>query len=414
MADIETLLKRWQAAGALDAETATRIRAHEAQVAAAPGGPDDLGPAGQVRAAGALKWQGVTALILGAILLACGVVLFVSAHWNEIGPGTRFALVMAMVAAFHIGGGLTRASFPGMSSALHAVGTSAIGAAIALVGQIFNMQEHWPAAVLLWAVAALFGWLLLRDQAQQTLALLLVPAWIFCEIGFRTDGYIGDDIYMGRLCLGWAILYITFFLDSRRKAMQGVLFGMSVAGAVTGIVLMLLGWESWSSQQSLVPFGARVWAWIAIAALPLIISAFHGHKGLIPIAASVGFVIALPWCYRSWTESDTLRGVTTTYLRSEPSLLAYALVAAFPVFLCWWGVRLVSRALVNLGIIGFAGTVAWFYFSDVMTRINRSLGLIGLGALFLVGGWALERMRRQILAGMGKSSGAGGVSESAS
>ena len=76
------------------------------------------------------------------------------------------------------------------------------------------------------------------------------------------------------------------------------------------------------------------------------------------------------------------------------------LVAAFAVFLCWWGVRLVSRALVNLGIVGFAATVAWFYFSDILNKVNRSLGLIGLGVLFLAGGWALEKLRRRILAGM--------------
>ncbi|SPE21648.1 conserved membrane hypothetical protein [Candidatus Sulfotelmatomonas gaucii] len=386
MADTETLLKRWQAAGVLDEETAARIRTYETKTAGET-------PAG-------LKWQGVTALILGAILLACGVVLFVSAHWDQMGPGARFVLVLAMVAVFHIGGGLTRANFGGMSSALHAVGTVATGAAIALVGQIFNIQEHWPAAVLLWAVAGLFGWMLLRDQAQQTLALLLVPAWIFCELGYRMEGYIGDDIYMGRLFLVWAVLYITFFLDSRRKAVQGILFGVSVIGAVTGIVLMLSGWTSWSSQQSLIPFGTRVWAWMAIAALPLIVSAFHGHKGLIPIAAAIGFVIALPWCYRTWTESYLVNGVKSTYARSEPNVLAHVLVAAFAVLLCWWGVRLVSRALVNLGIAGFAGTVAWFYFSNVMSKLNRSLGLIGLGVLFLAGGWALERMRRRILAQM--------------
>ena len=45
-----------------------------------------------------------------------------------------------------------------MSTALHAVGTIATGAAIALVGQIFNIEEHWPAAILLWAIAALAGW----------------------------------------------------------------------------------------------------------------------------------------------------------------------------------------------------------------------------------------------------------------
>ncbi len=387
MPDIETLLTRWQSAGVLDAETAARIRDHEAQSAAGA-------PAG-------LKWQGITALILGAILLACGVVLFVSAHWDEMAPGARYLLVMAMVAVFHIGGGLARTGFRGLSTALHAVGTVATGAAIALVGQIFNIQEHWPAAVLLWALAALAGWVLLHDQAQQTLALLLVPAWIFCEIGFRSDGYIGDGVYMGRLCFTWAILYITFFLGSRRKVVQGILFAAGVIGAVTGIVMMLSNWTSWSSQQSLIPFSTRVWAWIAIAALPLIVAAFHGHKGLIPVAAAIGFALALPWCYRSWTESHKWgNGATATYNRTDPNLLAHALAAAFAVFLCWWGVRRLSRALVNLGIVGFASAVAWFYFSDVMTAMNRSLGLIGLGILFLAGGWALEKMRRGILARM--------------
>jgi hypothetical protein len=64
-------------------------------------------------------------------------------------------------------------------------------------------------------------------------------------------------------------------------------------------------------------------------------------------------------------------------------------------------VRLASRALVNLGIVGFAAAVGWFYFSDIYSELNRSLSLIGLGILFLAGGWALEKMRRRILARMG-------------
>jgi hypothetical protein len=178
---------------------------------------------------------------------------------------------------------------------------------------------------------------------------------------------------------------------------QGVLFGVSVVGAVTGIVMMLSNWESWSAQQSPVPFSTRVWAWMAIVALPLIVAAFHGHKGLIPVAAAIMFCVALPWCYRTWTESYVIRGVTTNYVRSEPNLLANVLVAAFAVFLCWWGMQQVSRALVNLGIVGFAATVAWFYFSDLMSKLGRSLGLIGLGVLFLAGGWVLEKVRRRIL-----------------
>jgi hypothetical protein len=398
MNDIESLLNRWQSAGVLDADTAARIRALESQNAvqgtAQPAVATSTSPAG-------LKWLVVTGLILGAILLACGVVLFVSAHWDQLGPGERYLLVIAMVAVFHIAGGLARSSFEAFSTALHAVGTISTGAAIALVGQIFNIQEHWPAAVLLWAVAAFAGWALLRDQAQQILALLLLPAWIFSELAFRMQGHIGDDVYMGRICFLWAILYLTFFAGSRRRVVQGILFAVSAIAAVTGIVFMLSSWVSWNSEQSFIPFGTRVWAWIAIAAVPLLIAAFHGHKGLVPITTAIAFVIALPWCYSTWHETvRSVVGDNFVMSGTRPNLLAHASVAAFAVFLCWWGVRLISRAVVNLGILSFAGAVGWFYFSDIYNDHERALGLIGLGVLFLAGGWALEKMRRRILTRM--------------
>ena len=61
---------------------------------------------------------------------------------------------------------------------------------------------------------------------------------------------------------------------------------------------------------------------------------------------------------------------------------------------------MMSRALVNLGIFGFAVAVGWFYYSNIYDALGRSLGLIGLGILFLAGGWALEMTRRRLLAGM--------------
>jgi uncharacterized membrane protein len=397
MADLETLLSRWQTAGVLDAEAVARIRAHEANLAA------DAGARPGTASPSSLRWLVTTGLILGAILLACGVVLFVNAHWDQMGPGQRLALVMAMVAVFHLGGGLARAGFQGLSSALHAVGTIATGAAIALVGQIFNIQEHWPGAVLLWALAALAGWALLRDQAQQTLALLLVPAWIFSELGDRICRHIGSDEYMGRLLFAWAILYLTFFAGSRKKVVAGILFAAGAIAAVVGIVLMQDNWNSWSNLQNFIPFATRVWAWLAIALVPLGVAVIHLRKSFVPVAAAIGFAIALPWCYTSWTEHYNYGYGTQSYVRTEPNFAAYALVAAFAIFLCWWGTRIVSRALVNLGIVGFAATVIWFYFCGLWDKMDRALGLIGLGILFLAGGWALEKTRRRILAQMDTS-----------
>ena len=398
MADIESLLTRWRTAGVLDAEAEARIRAFEREQKKLPELRDRKRER-KVDVAG-MRWPGIVALILGGILLACGVALFVSAHWDELGPGWRYAIVMAMVAVFHLGGGFARDKFAGLSTTLHAVGTVTTGAAIALVGQIFNIQEHWPAGVLLWALAAMVGWMLLRDQAQQTLTLLLVPAWMISEMSYSMDRHIGQDVFIGRALFMWAILYLTFFVGSERKVVQGILSAAGAIAAVTGTVIMLTGWVSWSSQQTFVPFGVRVLAWIAIAALPLVIAAFHGHKGLVPIAVAIAYVIALPWCIRVWTETNTFGPNHFSFTRSEPNFAAHAVVALFAVFICGWGVRMASRALVNLGIVSFAVAVAWFYFSDIFSKVGRSLGLVGLGVLFLAGGWVLERTRRRLMAHM--------------
>jgi hypothetical protein len=247
-------------------------------------------------------------------------------------------------------------------------------------------------------MAALAGWILLRDEAQQTLTMLLIPAWILSEFAFHADGHIGAAVYIGRFLLIWAMLYLTLFLGSKHKIAQGILFAASAIAAVVGVALML---ESWNSlgDQTFLSLSTRLWGWTVIALLPLFFSVFRLRKSLVAVAAAIVFSAALPWCYRvdRWDN-----GAGFWYTRSEPNLLAHALVAVFAVFLIWWGVRLASRALVNLGVVYFAAAVGWFYFSDIFDKVGRSLGLISLGVLFLAGGWALEKTRRGLLGRMGQ------------
>ena len=128
-----------------------------------------------------LRWPVVVALGFGTVLLAAGVLLFVSAHWDQLSPAARMTVVVLMIAVFHAGGAVAAGRFEGLSISLHAIGTIALGAGIALAGQIYHLSEHWPSAILLWALGAAVAWALLRQWPQAALTALLAPCWVASE-----------------------------------------------------------------------------------------------------------------------------------------------------------------------------------------------------------------------------------------
>src|SRR6516164_7298613 len=108
---LEKDLQRWVDAQLIDTATADRIRQFEKQTR-------------QER----LRWPAVMAIAFGVILLCAGILLFVAAHWENLSPGQRFALVVGMVAIFHIAAGLSASRVPAMGTGLHFAGSVALGA----------------------------------------------------------------------------------------------------------------------------------------------------------------------------------------------------------------------------------------------------------------------------------------------
>jgi uncharacterized membrane protein len=363
-ADWEPHLDRWTDAGLIDAMAADRIRSWEAARIPTTG----------------FRWPTLVALGFGGVLIGAGVLLFVSAHWDTLSPGERTALVVSLIAVFHAGGALAAQSFRSLSVTLHAVGTVALGAGIALCGQIFNLSEHWPSAILLWAFGAALAWGLLRHWPQAALTAILVPAWLASEWTLRIFENLTD--YTAPLAVGLCSLSIAYFSARRAKADTAVRKALAWVG---GIALLpsaaFVGLNAWKTLPSSQDIGV---AWTIALAGPLAVALLlRGREA-------------------RWNAAATAWAVVLSFASHPPHsgerLLIYLLYAAGSIGLAAWGVAEVRSERINLGTVGFAITVTAFYFSNVMDKLGRSASLIGLGLLFLGGGWLLERMRRRLIA----------------
>src|SRR5437667_5883419 len=196
MADtLQKRLERWIAAGVVDASTASRIRTF-----------DESQGSGV-----ALRCPVVLAVALSCVLLGAVILLFVAGHWDALSLASRFTLVLILVGVFPLAAALIEERFPALSTTFYAIGTVCVGAGIFLTAQIFNLEEHWPSGILMWAVGALAGWLLLRHWTQAALLALLVPGWLVGEWEVRTQGFAVSN----RLITEGLVLIAITYLGAR-------------------------------------------------------------------------------------------------------------------------------------------------------------------------------------------------------
>ena len=360
----ESSLERWAEAGLLDPETAARIRAWE------------IGPG----RGGGWRWPARLALGLGGLLLAAGVLLFVAAHWDSLSPEQRFALLLGTVTALHLAAAFAD-RVPALALTLHACGTVALGGAIFLAGQIFHLQEHWPGGLLLWSLGAWAGWGLRRDWAQAALVALLTPAWLASEWTVATDGLHGEPLLAAGL-LGLALAYLGAepagtpgWMEVRRP-----LLWIGALGIIPAALFLVLSAEDRSHWLDRLPGGMAAIGWLGAAAIPLAVGWALRGRDAWPVVLGLG-----------WAALAVVAGV-------RGAAVPYLWLGGLALGLIGWGVRDQRVERVNLGVAGFALTVVAFYFSSVMDKLGRSASLIGLGLLFLGGGYLLETGRRRLLA----------------
>lgn len=368
----EKYLEHWVDAQLIDLQTAERIREFENR-------------AGKKR----LRWPAILAITFGALMLCSGILLFVSAHWHDWPPSQRFILVLALVAIFHLAGSFLGAKVPAMGVALHTIGTIALGAGIFLAGEIFNLSEHWPNAILLWALGAAVGWLLLRQWPQALLFVVLVPWWLFGEWSMATAEYFRAGSVAAQ---GLLLLSILFMTTSPKEPHRQLRLGLVWTGALAliptiwGVLATASDSFSWRRNEypPPLPISLRIIGYLVAYAPLLPYAWFARKKNSMPL-----FCVAV-WVF--------LLDMVSAYPRLEENWKLYLYIAMGACLLCYWGVQANRKLFINYGIAIFAIDLIAFYFSSVLNQLGRSMGLILLGVIFLAGGWILNRLRTDLIA----------------
>jgi hypothetical protein len=145
-------------------------------------------------------------------------------------------------------------------------------------------------------------------------------------------------------------------------------------------------------RQNTLPESYRSFGWIVALLLPLALAWWLRRSATWMNLIAALWVVAL--------------GTTSGLFETGESLLrhawresgSYVMCALGSVGLIMWGLWEARKERINLGVAGFALTILFFYFSSVMDKLGRSASLIGLGFLFLLGGWLLEKTRRRLMA----------------
>lgn len=394
LAGLPAEVEHWRASGIISGEQARTI----------------LGSYDFPEAAEAPRNRLVTVLlIMGAVLVGLGVILFVAANWQEIPSGVKLAMMFIGIPVIYGAGFLLRYRFdyPRVGTALIFLGSIAYGAAIHLIAQTYHIPVNHPNLVLYWFLGVLPLAYVVRSQPVMVLALVTGLA----AVGFRGQEWLLDEDFIPSLAmplylvLGLALFAVgrlhesfpsvRLFMPTFQLMGLLVIFGIlyfwgfgdlwdwtdrsrAYSGGVFPVTL-----EYWAIAAATVAALVGVWVWVALHAR----QRAHPLSALLPEAAPSLVLL--------------LFGVLIVFLPLDGGTV-YALIANIlyglgVVGLAYLGYLRGREALINLSIGLFSIWIFTRYFEYSFDLLDRSVVFIVAGLLLLVGGFLLERARRRVL-----------------
>jgi len=342
---------------------------------------------------------------VGAVLIVGGIILLISANWEEIPRGVKIATGLLLMLGAHAGGWWLRdvhGKYRKTGEALQLIGSGLFLGNIALIGQIYHLSTREPNAFLLWWLGlAALPWLL-RSKAQHVLFLIAFGIWFSLETSQRDSWiYFADNQFQ---LVALALLGL-IYLGTGYRLRGTKSFDFAEPTEKLGLLALLvfsypLTWEDIFRGPNL----ETSYAWIlpALCAIALV--------SLVPGVMKLSGVTR-QW---RWTWLAALAGVIAllagaVYL--EPSWpqgfydrhnFGYHWIATVGLFVfCLLqiqvGIQERSEFMLNLGVVFIALYIVAAYFALFGSMARTGLMFLISGVFLIAFGVYLERKRRALM-----------------
>ncbi|MFZ5642099.1 MAG: DUF2157 domain-containing protein [Bacillota bacterium] len=381
-------------------------------------------------------------LVLGAILVGAGIILFFASNWEYIPRWGKVSIIIGVVILFHLSSHLLHTKYPLVSSTLLLLGCIAYGSGIWLIAQIFHINSHFPNGLLLWLAGVLPVALLFREQLPLALSAILLGLWVLAEHSFSAGVILTGAISFG----------IIFYLTYRLKFAFSLAVSLISAAIfiVTEVFLAIDSGYDISRPEFIIPaiilLTGQLIAVLAgnpvntIKHFPLVYGTvgliatgvslyimsfeyfskwykvfYEKGDGLIPLWAIFTMALGFGLLLSSRQGAGFKKGVleNLTWLGTTAAVFVALLIPVskdglmimLNLLMFFWalsviysGYRIQNPVFFTLGIMAFLLFTVTEYFNFFWEMLPKSMFFIIGGIVLIVGGWLLERQRRRLVA----------------
>jgi uncharacterized membrane protein len=416
--------------GVVPAEVAERLRRHY-------GEPDALGGT-------AKKWAIVLFSILGAALIGGGIILLLAHNWEQLSRPMRAVISVTPLALAAVAGAWllwTQRPSTAWREGVGTFQTLAIGVAIALIAQTYNLGGRFDEFMLTWSLLALLVAYLLGATVPALLYLVGITVWTGAAMYYEAERLAYFPL------LGLALPYLWLTSRTNRYHPRPVWFAWGLAITVcigTGLaasrvcdrleawpmlfgglfaLLFLVGARWWSEasaswQRPLQTVGA-----LGVVGLALVLSfrdawsrpswgyywdqaAMRGVVwelavgAIFPVAAMALWVRS--WTRRAWSEViiGAVPALTVVGWVSAVYDATFIGAALFNLYLFTLGIGTLVIGLrerrlgtVNVGMFVLAAVILCRFFDSDLGFLLKGIAFILVGAGFLGTNWVLWRQK---------------------